>query len=63
MASEAVVSLVSRYKKAHLHKKWRIVVIFLMLLQAFVNELWLMKNIEERKKEEQMNNFVAALLS
>ena len=39
VASKVVASLVSRYKNAHPHTKWRIVVIFLCFLWAFVNEL------------------------
>ena len=39
VASEVVASLVCRYEnlKAHPHKEWRSVEIFLLKLQAFVN--------------------------
>ena len=47
VASRVVVSLASRYKKAHFHEKQKIVMIFLFLQ----DELWLMKKKGKKKNK------------
>ena len=48
IASEVVANLV--YEKAHPCEKWKIVVVFLYFLQAFINELCMADKKENKNK-------------